>query len=31
MKKYVSPAVTVYGNLKDVTKGQAPTNPSAVG
>lgn len=30
MKKYVSPVVAVYGNLKDVTKGQAP-NPSAVG
>ena len=27
MKKYEAPVVTVYGNLKDVTKGEA-LNPS---
>lgn len=29
MKKYVSPTVSVYGNLKDVTKVQVPS-PSQI-
>lgn len=28
MKKYEAPTVSVYGNLKDVTRGGAPLNKS---